>query len=128
MAFERYVKSGRIYRPFASIWLRGQIGINQGAVERFKIKDYKLAVLFYDKEIERIGIRLTNDENEEGATTITQGKTGVVISAVSFLDFYGIDHSDTRKYPIDYNENENLYVIDLKKPMQKKRATNRPND
>ncbi len=122
MPFERYVKSGRTYRPTASIWSRGQIGINHAAVERFKIKDFKFAVLYFDTETQRIGIELTNDENAEGATTAIKGKSGVIISAASFLDYYNIEHATTRKYPIDFDTVEKLYVIDLGKPMTKKES------
>ena len=118
MAFEKYVKSRRSLDSCASIWLRGQIGLGKGATEYYKLKDYKFVVLLYDKEAEQIGIRVTNDDNEEGARTITKGKTGVVISARSFLCFYHIDHRVTRTYALDYNDNENLYVIDLQKPRQ----------
>ena len=119
MAFEKYVKNGRMKRPFASIWLRGQIGIGKGASEDYKLKNYTFAVLFYDTNMHRIGIKVTNDENEDGAKMMTHGKTGVVISARSFLCFYHIDHRVTRTYALDYNDNENLYVIDLQKPRQK---------
>ena len=122
MAFEKYVKSTRIYRPYASIWSRGQIGLNQGAVERFKMKDYKFAVLFFDKDTERIGIKLTNNENEEGATTAIKGNTGIIISAASFLEHYNIDHKTLRKYPIDFDQKEELYIIDLKEEFTKKKS------
>ena len=117
MPFERFVKSGRAYRPTASIWARGgQIGLNSGAVQRFKISDYKFAVLYYDSENKRIGIKLTNDEDEPGVMGIVKGATGVFISAVSFLDNYNIDHEKTQKYAVDYNEDEGLFIIDLNKP------------
>lgn len=122
MPFERYVKSGRTYRPTASIWSRGQIGLNQGAVRRFKINEYKFAVLFYDDENKRIGIRLTNDENEPGVMGIVRGATGVFISAISFLDFYNIDHKKTQKYAVDYNEDEGFYILDLNKPLTKQES------
>jgi hypothetical protein len=123
MPFERYVKSGRTYRPTASLWSRGQIGLNRGAVQRFKILEYKFAVLYYDSENKRIGIKLTNDENEAGVMGIVRGATGVFISAISFLEFHNIDHTKTRKYAVDYDEDEKLYVIDLKKPFAEQKKS-----
>ena len=38
MAFIRFTKTGRGYKPKASIWNKGQIGFNQGSVLRFNLK------------------------------------------------------------------------------------------
>jgi len=113
MAFERFTKTGRGYKPRASIWSRGQIGFNQGAVERFHLKDFKYAVLFYDVASSRVGIRFTNDENEEGITKLTTRATGASVSGRSFLDFYDIGYSETKKYDINYDDDNELYVIQL---------------
>ena len=41
MAFERFTKTGgRIGTPKASIWKRGQIGLNQGSVEQFDLNKF----------------------------------------------------------------------------------------
>jgi len=114
MAFEKFVKTGRGYAPKISIWKGGQIGFNQGAVTRLDIKSFEYAVLFYDKNEQKIGIRFTNDP-EEGANKIAKGQTGAFISAKAFLDYYGIDHSKTERYGFFYDEANKLYVIDLKR-------------
>ena len=113
MSFEKFTKTGRGYTPKASIWMRGQIGFNQGAVEKLGIKKRKYAVLYYDKEDKRIGFQFTDDA-ESGATKIIKGKTGAFISAKAFLDYYDIEHSETRKYDISDDKEAGLYVIDLK--------------
>jgi len=114
MAFEKFVKTGRGYAPKVSIWMGGQIGFNQGAVERFNIRSFEYAVLFYDKDEQKIGIVFTN-EAEEGANKIAKGKTGAFISARAFLDYYGIPHDKTERYVFNYDETNKLYVIDLKR-------------
>lgn len=121
MAFEKYVKSGRTYKPMVSLWSRGQIGFNHGAVQRFKdITNHKFAVLYFDEDTQRIGIKLTDNENDDGITSIIKGKTGVIISAASFLDNFKIDHTTTRKYPVEFDADEQMYIIDLNRPMAKK--------
>lgn len=114
MAFEKFVKTGRGYAPKVSIWMGGQIGFNQGAVERFNIRSFQYAVLFYDKNERKIGFIFTN-EAEEGANKITKGKTGAFVSAKTFLDYYGINHDKTERYSLYYDDKNELYVIDLKK-------------
>jgi len=113
MTFERFTKTGRGYKPKVSIWSRGQIGFNQGAVERFNLKSYKYTVLFFDAETRKIGIKFTNDENEEGITKLTARGGGTSFSARAFLDFNDIDYSKTQRYDVDYDEENELYVIQL---------------
>ena len=115
MGFERFTKIGRGYRPKVSIWSRGQIGFNQGAVEKFDLQKYKYVVFFYDKENKRIGFKFTNDENEEGISKISLRKTGTSASARSFLGYYSIDHEKTKSYNIKFDEDSNLYTIELPK-------------
>ena len=122
MAFERYVRDGRMYKPMVSIWARGQIGFNRGAIERYKIQDYRFAVLFFDRETQRIGIQLTNDEHGEGVTAVIKGKSCVIISAASFLNNYNIEHEITRRYAVEFDTGSAMYIIDSKRAVIKKQT------
>ena len=113
MAFERFTKLGRVYTPVAAIWSRGQISFNQGAVQKYNIGDYKYAVLFFDRESARIGIKFTNDEGESGAIALTKGRTGATLSVKAFLEYYDIPYERTRKYAVTYDSSDNLYIINL---------------
>ena len=112
MAFERFTKTGsRGYTPKASIWTRGQIGFNQGAVERYNLKEFEYAILFFDKEEGRIGVKFTNDPTEEGTNKIIKGKSSIFISTKAFLDYYNIAHAKTIKYDFEYNGETDLYTF-----------------
>ena len=113
MAFKRFTKTGRGYKPKVSIWSRGQIGFNQGSVERFNLKNYKYSILFFDDETRRIGIKFTNDENEEGISKIVARMGGISFSARAFLDYNDIDYSKTKRYDVEYDESEALYILQL---------------
>jgi len=113
MAFVRFTKSGRGYTPKAAIWTRGQIGFNRGAVEKFSLKDFKYAVLFFDKDNKKVGIKFTNDPTEEGANKLVFSKTGAFISARAFLDYYDIPRGETKRYDIYYDDENDLYVFNL---------------
>jgi hypothetical protein len=117
MAFERFVKPGRIYTPSVSIWSRGQISFNQGCAIKYNLENYKYAILFYDRESRRIGIKFTNDETENGAIAMNKGRTGFTLSGNAFLGYYDIPHSTTRKYAVQYNDSEEIYVINLDNPL-----------
>jgi hypothetical protein len=115
MAFEQFTKTGRGYTPKASIWMRGQIGFNRGAVEKFRIRDFEYAMLFYDKETDRIGIKFTNDSKMEGIAKLAKSAASAFISARAFLQYYDIPHDKTTKYDIAYDKESELYVIDMQK-------------
>lgn len=113
MAFERFTKKGRAFHPKVSIWSRGQIGFNQGVVERYKLKDYKYVILFYDREKKKIGFEFTNDDKEEGLINLTVKTTGAIISAKAFLDYYAIDYAETKQYDIEQDEGNGKLVVSL---------------
>ncbi len=115
MAFEKFTARGRSYAPKVSIWKRGQIGLSQGAVERFSLRDFKFVVMFYDKENKRIGLKFTNDEQEEGIAKMNVKTNGAIFTAKAFLDYYNIEYKETEQYDIKLDEENNLYVFDLRK-------------
>jgi hypothetical protein len=119
MAFVRFTKPGaRLGKPQVSIWSRGQIGFNQGAVEEYNLTQYKYLVLFYDSESNRVGFRFTTDKNENGAIKLVfRGNAGLSLSAIAFLKTFKIKYGETRTYNLDYDENERLFTIDLNNPL-----------
>jgi hypothetical protein len=119
MTFVKFTKTGsRIGTPRASIWTRGQIGFNQGAVTEYNLDSYTYAVLYYDKETKNVGFELINDAKAQGATKLVVRKNaGISMSARSFLKTFKIDFSETRQYNLSYDKTTNMYVIDLNEPV-----------
>lgn len=113
MAFERFVLGGKSYKPKVSIRRSGQIGFNQGAVKKFSMEKYRYAVLFFDRINKRIGIKLTNEE-EEGICRLRVRGWGGTVSAKAFLDYYGIDYSRLKKFDARWDESEGMIVVDIK--------------
>ena len=114
MQFERFTEIGRGYAPKVSITRSGLIGLNQGAVRRFRIEDYEYAVLYFNRADEQIGIGLTNDENEQGACKIRKRTSGADVSAKAFFDFYGIDYESTNRYDARWDDDEEKIIVDIK--------------
>lgn len=114
MAFERFTQTGQRFKPKVSIWGKGgQIGFNQGAVNRYGLGNYRHAILFYDRENNRIGIKFTNDEKEEGVLKFKPRATGAVIAGKAFMDYYGIDYTKTKNYDVVFDEENELYIVNL---------------
>lgn len=109
MAFERFVKRGNIKAPMASIWARGQIGLNVTAIAYYALHVFRYAILFFDDEQKKIGIRFTNDDAQEGIRQLVHGVFASTISAKSFVDFY---HIPCGRFMLRYDEELDLYLCD----------------
>lgn len=118
MGFEKFTLKGRGFKPQVSIWSRGQISFNRGAINRYNIDQYKYGILYFDKEEKLIGIQLTNNENESGLQQISNRKSSSLIPAKGFLEHYNVDFNETRKYNLQKGEGESFLVIDLKEQEQ----------
>ena len=114
MAFERFLYSGKTFKPAVSIRQNGQIGFNNGARKKFKLDEYNYVILYYDKEEEKIGIQLTNNSDEEGVIRLQKRPLSVTIFAKSFLDYYEIDYSKTKRYIPSWDEKNKMIIIKLK--------------
>lgn len=119
MPFVKFTKvRSRIDTPKVSIWTRGQIGFNQGAVKEYDLEGYKYAVLYYDEDSQRIGIKFINDPKSEGVVKLVNRKSaGISFSATAFLKNYKIDYSETRQYTLIYDKENEMFIFDLRKPL-----------
>jgi hypothetical protein len=116
MVWKRFTKTrSRSFVPKVGIWARGQIGFNKGAVEKFKLEDYNYVVLFFDEEERKIGIKLTNDPKEEGTAKVIKRQNAISFSANAFLNTYEINHDKTRKYNVEFDQEDEMFVIQLDK-------------
>ena len=115
MGFERFTSSGKTFKPKVSIRRNGQIGFNNGARKRFELDNYKYVILFYDKENEKIGIKLTNEGSENGIMILQKRPLNVAVSAKSFLEYYELPYLKTSRYDPQWDENEKMIIVDLKK-------------
>jgi len=112
--FERFTRKGRSFRPRISIRARGQIGFNNGSVQRFELSKYEFVILYYSKEKNQIAIQLTNNKNEDGSIKLIKKSGNYCFSGKAFLDFYGIDYEKTRTFDLE-SINGNVLVLNLGK-------------
>ena len=122
MAIEFFRKDGKGFAPKASVRKQGQIGLNQGAVDRFKIKDGQYVLLGYDKDRKMVAIRLIQ-EREKGAKKIIVKGTNGSISAKGFFDYFAIPYKKTDSYDLTKDTENNLLTFFLE-PERSNEATN----
>jgi hypothetical protein len=119
MPFERFTNVGRVFRPRASLRSNGQLGFNHGCVIRFDMERFSHVVLFYDADTNRIGIKMTNDKEESGASTLTTKNGNGTVSARSFFEYYRLTPKKTTQYDIERDDASGMLVIGVGKPFEK---------
>ena len=111
---EKKYRSGKIGEPMVSVLKSGQISFNTPAMRQFNLFEFDYAVLFFDKDMRTVGIMLTNDDGEDGAYNLIKPKAGgYAVSAKKFLNFNDIIYSKSKIYPVEYDENEKMYIFQI---------------
>jgi len=112
MAWVKFTKTGRSFKPKISVRGDSQIGFNRAAIREFKLKDYSFAILFYDEQAKKIGVKLTNDKNEEGICKLrVKEEAGASIPARSFIACYKIEGH--KRLDAEWDSKENMIVAKL---------------
>ena len=115
MAFVKFSKPGRSFKPRVSISSRGLMSFSNGARKRFEMDKYGWCALYYDTENRNVAIQLLSDDESEEAIKLRIRSTGADISASSFLSFFDIEVKDTSMYELSKNEESGWLVFDLNK-------------
>jgi len=117
MSFEEFTMKRRpvIDTPMVSILKQGLFGFNVASYDKY-LKKHKYIIFLYDKVNNKIGIKPTS-EVSGNAYNIRVSKDGRVanVSASSFLNHYGIPHTESKSYACTWNSKEELLEIDLGK-------------
>jgi hypothetical protein len=114
MAWERFEKTGRSFKPKVSIRGDSQIGFNAAAIEEFKLKEYPYAVLFYDKKAKQIGIKLTKNKDDVGACKLrVKEKAGASIAARAYIYFYKLNNLKVKRFDAQWDDKEKMIVVKI---------------
>jgi hypothetical protein len=109
MSWEKFTRYGRSLKPKISIRGNSQIGFNNAAINDFKLSDYKFVVLYFDKDSKRIGIKPTNDKNEEGACKLrVRDNFGASIAARSYIEFYKLNTLKNRRLDAELDSKDKM--------------------
>ncbi len=113
MAFERYLKQrGEVTKPLATVWKTGQIWLNRAALDGLGQKKVTHAVLFFDRDKKKIGIRFTDSAKEEGAVRVSTRGAGAAVFAKGFLKYFGIEHNKSRRFKLVFDKKQRLYILE----------------
>ncbi len=114
MAFEVFEFRGRISgnTPMLTIMRTGMFSLN-GAARSEMFQGVERVVLMYDPDTRRIGIK---PEKKATRNSHKLSKTSnMMFAARTFLKYYRIDYSETRKYELTWDSTLKAAVCDLAK-------------
>ncbi len=120
MGFERFTKIRSSYAPKVSIRTNAQLGFSQGMVKKYNMGEFKFCELYFNKDENKIGLKLTNDDDGKVANIFIK-ENNCFISAKTFMDYYEIPYKETRSYVAVKDDSSGLIIIDLNSPMQNKK-------
>lgn len=119
-SFEKFVESAL---PKVSIRKSGTFGFLGGAAKRFGLLENERAVVcHYDRTAKVIGLKFTDNPDEEGAIKIGKTalkdanngeKVNVYFNGKPFLDFYDIPYNTARAFLTKWDEQNQMAIIDL---------------
>lgn len=118
--FVRFTKNGaKLGNYCISINSSYSFGLLSGFYTKEKIKEFKKAVLFFDKTIKAVALLFTNDVSAEGAFAVMHGNNNGAISARSFFIEHELKQEQFlgKKEPKKIKDEKlgTLYVIELVK-------------
>ena len=112
MAFEKFTNAGKSFKPKASIRANAQIGFNQGAIRRFRLKNRTPVLLYFDPVDRLVGVEVKNRSCEEPALFSLQVRNGSAwISAKAFLDYFEIDYSKTYRSMVELKDGKIVFGV-----------------
>jgi hypothetical protein len=113
MSFEVFQHKRRVYKdtPLLGIGKAGNFSLNTAAVAKM-FEGVEFIVMLYDKEANRMAVKPVRKASEH-SYKITGKHNMTMWGGISFLKYYGIDYSKTRKYLLTWDEELKAAVADL---------------
>lgn len=128
MAFEKFTQTSQRLNVSGSVSDRGSISFSAGAVHRFHINASSHAVLYFDRDTQRIGVDVGADETEPGARKVVMLRTGAMIRAKPFFDYFNIAVPGTLRMDLSRDDQSGIIVFDLSAAKQRKSSRDAQND
>lgn len=122
--FQKFTDVGKRFEDRITVTRNRAVGFPTQFYKQNGLKNFKYGVLFYDSKKNAIGIKFTNDESEEGRTTINHSTNyGGHLLANSFFKANRIntkkfagryDYKKQSLRSMGFEEDGSIYIIQLK--------------
>ena len=110
--FER--KSRIAGSPTLTLNKFGRIGLNKPVALLMKKDAVEHILLLWDAELSRIGIRpITKKDARSYRVAYSPRDINAYFSAKTFMDSIGYDYSETRVFPVAWNDEQGLFEAEI---------------
>ncbi len=125
MAWEAFSRKTRPSpkQPTVTLGKGGLIGLN-AAVTRNILGDNKYALLFFDRDNSRVGIKFIKQSNPDAyPVKVTRTGSHAALTGTAFMKTFGIFPSETRSYPATFDETDKILVADISGKVSAQKGT-----
>lgn len=115
MAYEVFTrKTSRVGSPMVTLSILGRISLNKAATRTLEKDATEFVILLWDREARSIGIRPITKKDPR-AYRVSYGKkgNGAGFSAKTFLDHIEYSPDQTRSFPVEWNDQENMFEVQI---------------
>ncbi len=110
--FTRKVRRGG--NPSITFNKLGRLALNKPATAKFEQDAVEFVLLLWDPVKRQIGIRpITKKDNRSYRLAYGKRGNGAGFSAKTFFDYIGIDYSESRQFPVRWDEGESMYIAEI---------------
>lgn len=115
MSFEIFTRQMvRTGDPMVTLMATGRMSLNKQAGNRLEQKAVERVLLLWDKDSRRVGIKpITKKDPRSYKLSYASRGNSAGFSAVTFFRFINYDWDKTRSYPVEWNEEEDMYIFTI---------------
>ena len=101
--------------PVVSVYKTGSMYFSVAAVKAFSIRKGTQVILKFDRDASIMGIQILKDDVPpyKARSLSRSGGGGLLIPIKTFLNFYHIDFSENRTYPIMWDREKKMLLVRL---------------
>jgi hypothetical protein len=117
MSFEIFTrKVNRSGTPAVTLTTMGRMALNKAASATFEKNATEYVLLMWDKDARKVAIRPITKKDPRAYRLSYAGKgNGAGYSCVTFLNHINYDFSKTRNFPVEWNNEEDMFVFGIPK-------------
>jgi hypothetical protein len=109
--------------PAISFTKLGRLAFNTTTSVKLKENKAEKVLLLWDKETKRIGVQLTTKEDDRAYKIHWSPRgDGCGFTASTFLKYVGLNISETRSLPAQWDDKQQMFIVDVPEEYFKKDA------
>ena len=113
MGFKVFEEYGAAARDEATLRISGYLFLSKGLLKRVNAEDSNGAVLLFDEDNKRIGIKFCDeyDSSKPEIRNVSKERSGVAVNILPLLKFYGMEKPE-KKQTLKVSTDEDMLIID----------------